>query len=362
MSNLVLSRLNQAVASGNLVADSAQSQLAQCLDALYTRLVAPVAPLSMWQKLRGVKPETVKGLYIQGEVGRGKTLLCDWFIEAYRDELAIERQHFHRFMESIHNELRLLGNVADPLPKISQKWASSVKLLVLDEMQVNDITDAMLMAGLFECLFDAGVVLLTTSNLLPNQLYRNGLQRERFLPCIALFESQCEVHQLGDGDDYRRRALVQAGVSIVGDNAAIAEFAAQSFEGLSNVKPTPSSIELFNRTLACQGVSNQAIYFRFEQICKGQRAAKDYVELAMIYPTLILAPVSPMTDSELDPLRRFINLVDSLYDHGSKLVIGSTVPIDQLYQGERMAFEFQRCLSRLVEMQSEDYLHRSHRS
>jgi len=358
-----LARYESQLAKPGFQHDPAQRRAAEHLDALYRQLIAQPAPRRRWwpwgaRDTAGAETAP-KGLYLWGSVGRGKTLLVDMFFDCLPPELR-KRQHFHSFMRAVHAELKSLTNVQDPLKIIARKWAGSLRVLCLDEFHVTDITDAMLLARLLKVLFDSGVVLVTTSNDAPDQLYRGGLQRERFMPAIALLEERLVVLELAGAVDFRLRTLEQAAVYFVPDDAVARNTLAAQFEALTNAPPAPLDFDIDGRPLPVRGCADGVIWCEFAELCGGPRGTFDYIELGRCFHTLMLSGVPVMGDDQNDAARRFINLLDELYDRNVNLLMTAEAEPAGLYRGQRLAPAFRRTVSRLSEMQSHEYLARPH--
>jgi cell division protein ZapE len=274
---------------------------------------------------------------------------------------ARRRAHFHHFMAEVHVELNRVRSEQRPAEIVAQRFARRVRVLCLDELQVSDIGDAMLLHGLFAGLIDAGVTLVITSNRPPDELYKDGLQRVRFLPAIALLQQQLEVHELGGANDYRLRQLQSAPVYFVGAPAATEPELTRVFDRLAgDNRDEEPVLTLMGRRVNARRRAKDVVWFDFQTLCQGARSQNDYVELAVAFTTVVLSDV-PVIDTGLDDAgRRFIALVDEFYDQGVKLVLSAAATPAELYQGERLRFEFQRTASRLVEMQSTAYLARPH--
>ena len=372
-------RYSAGVEAGDWQDDPAQRAVLAVFDRLWSELGQLGSP-TLWQRLR--KLDAPRGIYLWGRVGRGKTFLCDLFYAALplpvcaRQPLAGTtshrgqdartpgkwRIHFHRFMQDVHAELRTLEGRSDPLVDVAARIAADIRVLVLDEFFVGDIGDAMILGNLLRALFARGVVLVTTSNTEPSQLYRDGLQRERFLPAIALIERHCEVVELASPHDWRLRALKQAPVYYTPPGNE-AERKMQAM--FSRVAPGPVRkdfhLAVNDRALAVRCAADGAIWFDFGVLCEGPRGVADYIELARAYHTIAISSIPEFTPQIEDAARRFIELIDELYDRGVKLIASAAAPIVELYDGERLRAEFSRTESRLIEMQSEDYLAREHR-
>jgi len=339
--------------------DPAQQRAVAALQVLYDELTAPPAA-GLWSRLLNGRPAPVQGLYLWGGPGRGKTYLMDCFYDSlpFGEK---RRVHFHRFMLEIHQALDGLPRTPNPLLIVAAGLADGCRVLCLDEFHVTDVADAMLLAGLLDALFDHRVTLVATSNIKPDDLYKDGLQRGRFLPAIELLDRHTRVEHLGGQLDFRLALLQQGGTYRVADRAVAAAWLKQHFLELAPVGPEyASSIMLHGREFATVAVAEDVVWFSFEELCLKPRSARDYLELARIFHTLLLESV-PVFDEEMDEAaRRFIHLIDALYDHGVKLIMAADISPESLYEGRRLEKTFQRTSSRLVEMSSEQYLGRPH--
>ncbi len=349
--------------------DPAQAAAINVLEALHAELLQHGAGArgSWWRsaidRLRGRDSDlkSVQGLYMWGGVGRGKTYMMDLFFETLPFEKKM-RSHFHRFMRRVHAELKEFAGEKNPLVQVADKIAAETRIICFDEFFVSDITDAMILAGLFERLFDRGVLLVATSNIPPPELYKDGLQRQRFLPAIALIEANCRVMNVDGGTDYRLRTLKQAELWHSPLDAGADISLRQSFESLAPEESSADQqLEIEGRTLLARHLADDVAWFDFSELCDGPRSQNDYIELAREFHAIVLSNVPVMDASKDDQARRFINLVDEFYDRNVKMVISAAAPLGQLYSGGRLAFEFQRTDSRLLEMQSHEYLARQHR-
>lgn len=366
-----LQRYQLDLAEGRLQPDSAQAMAIECIQRLYEDLVNhPQVDSRGLQKLRQLlrRPEKriippVRGIYFYGGVGRGKTYIMDIFYESLPFERKL-RTHFHRFMQKIHGELNSLKQQKDPLEQVAARLAEQARVICFDEFFVSDIGDAMILGGLLDYLIKEGVVLVATSNIHPDRLYENGLQRARFLPAIALLHKHTRIIELDGGIDYRLRALEQAAIyySPLGEHAE-----AGLAEGFRTLVPEhaeifePADIEVLGRAIPAQRCADDVVWFEFDALCGGARSAFDYIEIARIYHAVLLANVPQMGVAMDDVARRFVSLVDELYDRNVKLLISAQVPLEQLYSGGGLSFVFERTRSRLLEMQSHEYLARPHR-
>ncbi|MCL7928894.1 cell division protein ZapE [Halomonas llamarensis] len=303
----------------------------------------------------------VQGLYFWGGVGRGKTYLVDTFYEAlpFADKM---RTHFHRFMQRVHNELNHYKGEKDPLMLIAGKFAAEARVICFDEFFVKDITDAMILANLLDALFERGIVLVATSNIVPDDLYKEGLQRARFIPAIELLNRHCEVVNVDSGVDYRLRVLERAEIFYSPLNAEAEAELLRSFREISGHEgELDAPLEVNHRVLHTRRVHDDVVWFEFRELCDGPRSQNDYIELAREFHTVLVSNVTQMGVKKDDQARRFINMVDEFYDRGVKLLMSAEVPIASLYTDGKLSFEFQRTLSRLQEMQSHDYLALAHK-
>jgi len=340
--------------------DSTQLQAIAKLENLYHALIAPRPKPGILERLLKRAPTPIIGLYIYGGVGRGKTLLMDHFYEAlpFQDK---RRVHFHRFMQEIHAQLQTLPKSPDPLTIVAKRLADDMRLLCLDEFHVNDIGDAMLLSGLLDALFANGVTLVTTSNIPPDELYKNGLQRERFLPAIKLIKHYTETFFLDSPTDYRSELLERTGTYHLIDDTTDT-LLQQQLESLA-----PNSIQrctvlrINHRDVNSVATSDDVAWFSFNALCETNRSAADYIWIAAEYHTVIISDVPSLSEGQNDVAQRFIHLIDALYDHNVKTIISAHVKPTQLYEGKRHAFAFQRTTSRLQEMASEQYLSKAHR-
>lgn len=347
--------------------DPAQEAAVQALNDLRQRLLkkprsSPSGASKLLSKLgkrKPVKPE--KGLYMWGGVGRGKTWLMDLFFQSLPFETK-RRRHFHRFMYDVHAQLKELSNQEAPLEIIAESIAADTRVLCFDEFFVSDIADAMILGTLLEALFGRGVALVATSNIPPKELYKHGLQRERFLPAIKLLEEHTRVLSVDGGTDYRLRQLTQAGTYIDATDAQADGRLAALFDDLSDSDPCEGgTVEIEGRPIPVVKESENVIWFEFEALCEGPRSQNDYIEIAREYQSVIVAHIPVLTAQRENAARRFIALVDELYDRHVNLILSAAARPEGLYQGDRLGFEFQRTISRLTEMQSEEYLASEHR-
>ena len=344
--------------------DTEQHQAVFLLDDLSQRiLVSRTASQMSWlQKLTGGnrgKP-SVKGIYFWGGVGRGKTFLMDIFYQCLPGEKKI-RRHFHDFMNQTHRALRKKSSLENPLKTIAEELAETVDVLCLDEFVITDIGDAMIMSGLLETMFESGVVLVTTSNSPPHNLYRDGLQRARFLPAIDLIERHCAVVNLEGGKDYRLQGLQQTHLYTV-PHSLVAGNAIQGYldDHVTALQTSNGHLNINGRNIAFHVCAEDTVWFSFASLCKTTRSQTDYLEIARLFNTLILTDIEVMSAVQDDVARRFVLLIDVMYDHRVKLICTAAASAENLYQGKRLSFEFERTSSRLIEMQSLQYLTQEH--
>ncbi|EKE69907.1 cell division protein ZapE [Gallaecimonas xiamenensis] len=364
MSQTPAQRYQALLAGAGFAPDPAQAQAVTALNQLYQALKTPGQPL---------------GLYLWGDVGRGKTMLMDLFFEALDDSLKL-RLHFHRFMAWVHEELRQEAGHAEPLALIAKRLRQRCRVLCFDEFFVSDIGDAMLLTRLFQALFAEGLVLVATSNIPMQRLYENGLQRDRFLPGIALLQRHCRQLHLDGGLDHRLRHLKVVPTCFAPGQGHFAAL----FTQMTGQAPQAGQLLLCNRPVPTLGLADGVAWFDFKALCEGPRSALDYIALAGQVKLVLLSGV-PLLGGQAkewikargtedgveatatgerrvhyavgdDPARRFISLVDELYDQKVALCLEAPAPPAALYQGGALAFEFRRTQSRLVEMQSSDYL------
>ena len=345
--------------------DAAQENAVRHLQRLYDELVAADQGKSgLFGKLFAKKSQgPIKGIYFWGGVGRGKTYLVDTFFDALPFKQKM-RTHFHRFMKRVHEELKTLKGEKNPLTIIGKRFADEARVICFDEFFVSDITDAMILATLLDELFKNGVSLVATSNIVPDGLYKDGLQRARFLPAIALLKKHTEIVNVDSGIDYRLRALEQAELYHWPLGLEADASLEKSFKSLLTENCTVHENEglmIENREIRARKVANDVAWFDFRALCDGPRSQNDYIELGKIFEAVLVSNIEQMDVSKDDMARRFINLVDEFYDRNVKLILSAEVELKDLYTGGRLTFEFQRTLSRLLEMQSHEFLARPHK-
>ena len=358
-----LQRYQSDIAKNRIIPDSAQREVVNHTQALYEELLESVSGnfiKRFFTRYFTRRPHTVKGLYLWGGVGSGKTYIVDTLFDClpFKSKL---RVHFHRHMQWVHAELKQLGDVEEPLRLIANKLASDTSVICFDEFHVSDITDAMLLSGLLHELFARGVTLVATSNEHPDKLYRGGLQRERFLPAIELLKRYTSVVNLDTGVDYRLRYLDKAKTYHHPLGPASSKKLSESFAMIAlDSTATNSVIEIEGREIKVKRLASGIVWFEFHEICDGPRGAADYIEIARQFQTVFIEGITQMDDMGNDRARRFITMVDEFYDRNVKLIVSAETAALELYNGKRLARQYERTASRLIEMQSHDYLGRAH--
>jgi cell division protein ZapE len=345
------------------VRDPAQEQIVDLCADLQGRLQATNSISAALRRLFSRRPRESSGepgLYIWGGVGRGKTFLMDLFFETTAIT-AKRRIHFHRMMHDVHRRLIELDAIEDPLDQIASDIAGETRLLCFDEFFVSDIGDAMLLGRLLDGLFRRGVTLVTTSNSPPDELYRNGLQRQRFVPAIELLQRFTHVAEIDGGIDYRLRLLQQAGTYLTPDDDQAAAKLQHFFdESASSQLAEHHPLDINGRNILALKCAKGIVWFDFDEICDGPRSQLDYIEIARWYPSVIISGIPILDQEHENQARRFVALVDEFYDRRVKLIISAAADVSSLYTGHKLSFEFDRTASRLIEMQSTEYLASAH--
>ncbi len=367
-----LSRYQQALDAGEYQADEVQRRAVTQLDRIYQALLQKPAASAPAGGLRGklcrllgkggdtAPQRPVQGLYMWGGVGRGKTWLMDMFFHSLPGDRKM-RLHFHRFMLRVHEELTELQGRENPLEIVADGFKAETDVLCFDEFFVSDITDAMLLATLLQALFARGITLVATSNIPPDDLYRNGLQRARFLPAIDLINEYCDVMNVDAGIDYRLRTLTQAHLYLTPLSDQTRETLDRMFVKLAGKAGEDAPVlQINHRPLQAIRSVDGVLAVDFHTLCEEARSQLDYIALSRLYHSVILYNVRVMGPLKENTARRFLALVDEFYERHIKLVIGAEASMFEIYQGVQLKFEFQRCLSRLQEMQSEEYLKLPH--
>jgi cell division protein ZapE len=351
---------------GDIFADPSQAAAIEDLQVVYNNLnqLWSQAP-GLWEafvkKLANSKQEPGSGLYLWGGVGRGKTYLMDLFFQCLPSERKM-RMHFHRFMQMVHRGLHEQRGQKNPLNRVAENISNKIDVICFDEFFVSDIGDAMILANLLEALMDAGITLVATSNIPPESLYENGLQREKFLPAIALIQKHTKVLNMDGIVDYRLRRLEQAEIFHTPLDKQTEQAMLTCFQELSAGLEIRQdySMEILGRDIRTKFWAEGIAWFDFDELCVGPRSTADYIEIAQLFHTVLLSNIPVLDMSSENAARRFISLIDEFYDHNLKLIFSAAAPLDQLYQGSELHFPFERTLSRLLEMQSHDYLALEH--
>ncbi len=346
--------------------DPAQTHSIDFFENLYHRLIEHDKNKSSIQnklkQLLGSKQTTpVTGLYLWGGVGRGKTWLMDLFFDTLPFKNKI-RLHFHHFMQAVHDQLALLKGHKDPLILVARNFAKRSPILCLDEFHVSDITDAMLLYGLLDALFKEGVTLIATSNQQPDDLYKHGLQRERFLPAIDLIKKYTESVNVSGEVDHRLRLLEKAETWYLTVDETTENILRSRFEQLAPCSAVDNKILHINhRDIQTISQADDLVWFEFNALCDGPRASADYIEIARLFHTVFISNIPELNEGNNDKARRFINMIDEFYDRNIKLIVNAETLPQDIYQGHQLVFEFRRTISRLQEMRSHDYLARPHK-
>lgn len=355
--------------AGELKPDPAQAAAAQKLEFLHSELqdFEPVVANKGWGGallsrlgLGGRSEKAPKGVYIHGDVGRGKSMLMDLFFDC-APIVRKRRVHFHEFMLEIHDRLHALRSsgqrVDDLLPTVAHEIAADAWLLCFDEFHVTNIADAMILGRLFEALFDDGVIIVATSNWPPDRLYEGGLQRELFLPFISLFKETLQLHHLEADRDYRLERLMQMAVYYTPLGPAATRSLDKAFSTLTDgATGQPTSIIVKKREVPVPSAANGVARFSFADLCGKPLGAADYIAIAQAYRTIILSDIPILKPAQKNEAKRFSTLIDALYEHKATLVASAEGPPQNIYREGKHAFEFQRTVSRLMEMQSKEYL------
>ena len=359
--SLILKQFEKNIVEGKFSRDTAQEEAVASLSLLQERVTLKHnRKINHFFKglLNKAHSRSTNGIYIWGDVGRGKTYLMDLFFEtlSLRKKMRI---HFHRLMYKIHTDLKLLAGKADPIAWVARKLAADVEVLCIDEFFVKDIGDAMILGAFLDELCKCGVSLLITSNVEPRDLYLNGLQRTNFLPAIETIYEYCDVLRLDSCTDYRFRELEKSTVYFIHDDKTTKSSLEEIFNGL--LSPNEEFFEsthlvIQNRKILAYRYSHNTVWFSFRELCDGPRSQNDYIQISKEYHTVIIENIPELTEDRENMTRRFISLVDEFYDRNVKLIVSAEKPIHKLYSGRDLVFEFERTRSRLVEMQSKDYL------
>ncbi len=349
--------LDPILAQRGATLDHAQAEALSRLQALADKLTAFRMARQSRLKRLFAPPDVPHGLYLWGGVGRGKSFLMDSFFAAVPLKRKT-RVHFHAFMRDVHAELQTLQGEVDPLAAVAARIAKRWRLICFDEFHVSDIADAMILGRLMKALFEAGVVFVLTSNYPPSGLYPNGLQRQNFVPAIALLEHWLDVIEVDGGVDYRLRALEQVEAFLVPAGPAADAALEAAFDAMRSGSDESPRLTVEGRTLVARRRAGSAVWFDFTTLCDGPRSQRDYLELAQRFAVVFLSDIPVMTAQQSDLARRFTWLIDILYDNGVKLVASAAAPAPALYVAGANVQEFPRTVSRLTEMRTHDYMAR----
>lgn len=355
------SHLEKLAAPGEVRLDSDQELALHALETLGTHALANSPRASWLDRFRNPGVPPINGLYLWGGVGRGKTLLLDAFAAALPTKQK-QRVHLHHLLRDVHQELRRIGHQAQPLDVIAERISRNTRVLCIDEFHVDDIADAMLLAGLLHALIERGVTLVTTSNVRPQDLYKNGLHRDRFTPAIALIEQRMQVLELAGTHDYRLQLTAdQERYQVLSESRATPDFDTLFARISGEQGRTNHTLTISHRPLLARVCTEDCAWFDFSELCATPRSASDYIEIARRYRNLIISNIAPMGEANADVAQRFIQLIDAIYDHRVHTwMSASTEPCD-LYSGRSLEFPFLRTRSRVQEMRSTQYAATPHR-
>ena len=335
--------------------DPAQYRAVERLQQTYDEWIAYKAQRSSTLRRLINRPEVPRGLYLWGGVGRGKSFLMDSFYTVI-PLTRKTRVHFHEFMRSVHRQLDDCKGIADPLDEVGRRIAKKYRLICFDEFHVSDIADAMVLYNLLRVLFDHGVSFVMTSNYAPDTLYPDGLHRDRMLPAIALLKDKLTVMNVDAGVDYRKRALEQVDAYHTPLGAAADQALREAFARLAETADEDPRVDIEAREIRSLRRAGGVIWFDFSTLCGGPRSQNDYLEISSRFHTVILSGIPQMSAGMSSEARRFTWLIDVFYDHKVKLLMSAEVAPDQLYMQGMLANEFHRTVSRIIEMQSSEYM------
>jgi cell division protein ZapE len=351
----VTSFFQQQLVARNYVADEAQLAAVSRLQRLHDELLAFKEQRTGTLNRMFKRPALPKGVWLYGGVGRGKSFLMDSFYSVIKVRRKL-RVHFHEFMRGVHRELEGLRGTSDPLDEVSRKIADKYRLICFDEFHISDIADAMILDRLLRGLFRHGVILVATSNYKPDGLYPDGLHRDRVLPAIALLNQGLDVLSVDAGIDYRRRSLEQVPAYLYpSDDSARAQLK-KSFDQLAETSDDDPVLRIEHREIHALRRAGGVVWFDFATLCGGPRSQNDYLEIASQFHTVILSDIPQMASSMASEARRFVWFIDVMYDQKVKVLMSAACPADELYTSGAMAGEFHRTVSRIVEIQSKEYL------
>ena len=344
-----------ALTQRGFTADEAQKRAVDRLQTAYEEWVFYKGKRANKLTRMITRPEVPRGVYMWGGVGRGKSFLMDSFYSVV-PVVRKTRLHFHEFMRSVHRQLDDLKGVANPLDEVARQIAKKYRLICFDEFHVSDVADAMLLYNLLKALFDNGVSFVMTSNYQPDTLYPDGLHRDRMLPTIALLKERLDVMNVDSGNDYRKRALEQVQAYLTPLNATTDKALRDSFARIADTKDEDPHVDIEGRNLKSLRRAGGVIWFDFNTLCGGPRSQNDYLEIASRFHTVILSSIPSMSASMSSEARRFTWLIDVFYDNKVKLIMSAEVAPELLYTQGTLSNEFHRTVSRIIEMQSKEYM------
>ncbi len=359
------------LSAGDLTQDADQKAAIVALNHIHEQITAldQAAPKG-WSLFKKAAPKTaLRGLYMHGGVGRGKSMLMDLFFDCLPPHIKKKRVHFHEFMISLHDFMHdrrqsgeaRTGSTDAALLQFAQKTSSEVSILCFDEFHITDVADAMLLGRLFTALFDDGVTVIATSNWPPDRLYEGGLQRELFLPFIALLQERMDVIALDGEIDYRLQYITNSGVYFSPLGAAAQNKLDTLYNKLTQgIKPQPDKISVKGRTIEIKEVASGIARTDFSTLCERPLGAEDYLSIAKAYHTLFLEKIPKLNYDRRNEAKRLMTLIDALYENNVKLVVSADADPGKLYLGHDHSFEFERTISRLMEMQSTEYIQKPH--
>jgi len=348
-------RYKEKFTQKNFEVDELQQGIIKQFDDLHAALLESSRIRTSWLRRFFSPRKKISGLYLWGKVGVGKTMLMDCFYESLPFAQK-KRVHFHGFMQDLHEQLKSLKHKSNPILYLAEQIARETWVLCFDEFFVHDIADAMLLGGMIRCLIENHVCLVATSNVPPDRLYEDGLQRQNFIPTIRLLQSALQVIHVSTMTDYRRNFFENAGVYYTPLNADSEKKMDKAFAVYQKGVVSHEPICLFERLISVKKRTQNVVWFDFETICGQPRCQADYLELAKAYKVVLISQVRKMQVAESDLIINFINLIDVFYDAGVKLILSAETLPQALYQQGRFSFSFQRTQSRLFEMQSQQYV------
>jgi cell division protein ZapE len=351
----VMDYYQKVVARRGYISDESQLAAVRKLQELYDEWVGYKARRNTALKRMFIKPELPRGAYLWGGVGRGKSFLMDSFYLCV-PLVKKRRVHFHHFMRDVHQALDEVKGEEDPLQLVAKDIASKYRLICFDEFHVNDIADAMILGRLLQHLFDNRVMLCMTSNYHPDLLWKDGLQRAKFLPAIEMIKAHLDIINVDAGTDYRRRALESARIYHTPVTEQTAAALAADFERIAEVEDEHQPLDVEGRELRYVRRAGGIVWFEFQDLCGGPRSYTDYVDLARRFHTIVVSNIPEMGPRQASEARRFTWLIDVMYDARVKMIMSAAVPADKLYTQGALVHEFARTVSRIDEMQTLDYL------